>query len=239
MGKNLIQQARGKGGPTYRAPSFRYRGKVTHKTFNQKQTENGTIIDLLDCPGHSAPLAVIQYKDGEKALGIAPEGVCVGQPVQIGEQAEVKTGNVCMLKNIPIGTLIHNIESQPGDGGKFVRGSGVFAKIVTQKKDRIVVMLPSKRQRDFLPNCRAGIGIVAGAGRVEKPFVKAGTRFHAMKAKNKLYPITSGSAMNAVDHPFGNKRTSRKSKAVSVSRNAPPGRKVGMIAARRSGRKKK
>jgi large subunit ribosomal protein L2 len=81
--------------------------------------------------------------------------------------------------------------------------------------------------------------VVAGGGRTEKPFMRAGTRFFKMKAKNKLWPKIGGSAQNAVDHPFGNKRTSRKSKARPMSRNAPPGRKVGMIAARRTGRKKK
>ena len=239
MGKNLIQQARGKGGPTYRAPSFRYRGAVRHKSFNKKGTDNGKIVDLVDCPGHSAPLAVIRYEDGEDVLSVAPEGVCVGQDIQTGEKAPIKTGNVNFLKNIPVGTVVYNIESQPGDGGKFVRSSGMFARIITHKKDRITVILPSKKQKDFLPECRATVGIVAGAGRFEKPFVKAGTRYHAMRAKNKLYPIVSGSAMNAVDHPFGNKRTSRKSKARPTPRNAPPGRKVGMIAARRTGRKKK
>ena len=97
--------------------------------------------------------------------------------------------------------------------------------------------MPSKKQKQFNPRCRATIGVVAGSGRVEKPFLKAGTKFFKMKAKNKLWPKTSGGAMNAVDHPFGNKRTSRKSKARPAPRDAPPGRKVGMIRPRRTGRK--
>src|SRR3989338_4758919 len=129
MGKNLIQQARGKGGPTYRAPSFRYRGGAAHKSFSRiASAENGIIVDLLDCPGDSAPLSVVQFDDGEKVLNIAPEGVSVGQSVQSGFDAEVKIGNVCLLRNIPVGTLIYNIESKPGHGGKFVRSSGTFAR---------------------------------------------------------------------------------------------------------------
>lgn len=239
MGKNLIQQARGKGGPTYRSPSFRFRGVAEHKPFKTNDDVAGTIIDLLDCPGHSAPLVLIKYDDGEDSLTIAPEGISVGQRVKLGNNTPAEPGNTCFLKDLAEGTLINNIESQPGDGGKFVRGSGTFARVVLQKPNAVVVMLPSKKQREFLPFCRAGIGIVAGAGRVEKPFVKAGVKYYAKKAKNKIYPVVAGSAQNAVDHPFGNKRTSRKSKARPTSRNAPPGRKVGMIAARRTGRKKK
>jgi len=134
--------------------------------------------------------------------------------------------------------MIFNIESIPGDGGKFVRSSGTFAKVVSQMKDTVIVQLPSKKRKEFHPKCRASIGVVAGGGRPEKPLLKAGNSFFKMKAKNKLWPKVSGSAMNAVDHPFGNKRTSRKSKAKPISRNAPPGRKVGMVAARRTGRKK-
>ena len=99
--------------------------------------------------------------------------------------------------------------------------------------------LPSKKQKEFHPGCRASIGVVAGAGRKEKPFYKAGRKYHAMKAKNKYYPKTSAQSMNAVDHPFGNKRSSRKSKAKPAPRDAPPGRKVGMIRPRRTGRKKR
>ena len=239
MGKNLIQQARGKGGPTYKAPSFRYRGKAKHKKFHKKGLVNGTVVDLVHCPGHSAPLAAVNYEDGEKALTVAPEGICVGERLQIGDEALLKTGNVSILKNIPEGTPIHNIELCPGDGGKFVRSSGNFARVSAHLKDKVVVILPSKKQKTFLPGCRASIGVVAASRRVEKPFVKAGKRYHKMRARNKLYPIVSGAAMNVVDHPFGNKRSSRKSKARPAPRNAPPGRKVGMIAPKRTGRKKK
>jgi large subunit ribosomal protein L2 len=238
MGKNLIQQARGTGSPTYRAPSFRYKGEAKHHPYT-KETVQGTIIDILHCQGHSAPLAKVQYDDGESVLLLAPEGIKVGDTVTSGAEAEAKAGNTLPLAQIPEGTLIYNIEGVPGDGGKFVRASGTFAKIVTKLKDGIVIQLPSKKSKQFNANCRASIGVVAGGGRLEKPFLKAGQAYFKHWAKNKKYPHIGGSSQNAVDHPFGNKRSLRKSKARPTSRNAPPGRKVGMIAARRTGRKTK
>jgi large subunit ribosomal protein L2 len=238
MGKNLIQQARGKGGPTYRAPSFRYKGEAKHNSLGTELTK-GTVIDFVDCQGHSAPLASVKFDNGETALMIAPEGIKVGDSIESGASAAVSTGNVLPLASLPEGTLIYNIESTPGDGGKFVRSSGTFARIAAKLQDSVIVILPSKKKRTFNAGCRATVGIIAGGGRTDKPFLKAGVRFHKMASKNKKYPVMSGAAQNAVDHPFGNKRSSRKSKARPVSRDAPPGRKVGMIAARRTGRKKK
>ena len=236
MGKNLIQQARGKGGPRYRAPSFRYKGKSEYAKY-EKDTISGEIIDFIHCQGHSAPLVQIEYENGSKVLIQAPEGVRVGERVEMGERVDVKNGNIMPLKNIPEGVSIYNIESSPGDGGKFVRSSGGFAKIITKMQNIIVVEMPSAKRRDFLPDCRATIGVIAGSGRKEKPFLKAGTRYYAMKAKNKLWPQVSGTSMNAVDHPFGASRVSKGGPTQS-SRNAPPGRKVGKIAPKRTGKKR-
>src|SRR3989338_7152859 len=235
MGKRLIQQARGKGSPTYRAPSFRYQGRAAHKSLGTQMIE-GIIVDFITCQGHSAPLAQVQYQDGEDVLMLAPEGLKVGDKVNY--VGEVVIGTSLPLHAIPEGTAIHNIEQQPGDGGKFCRASGTFAKVIGKQQEGIVVQLPSKKQKLFHASCRATIGVIAGGGRTEKPFVKAGKNYHAHRARNKLYPHISGGAQNAVDHPFGNSRSSRKSKARPTSRNAPPGRKVGMIGARRTGRKK-
>jgi large subunit ribosomal protein L2 len=236
MGKNLIQQARGKGGPTYRSPSFRYLGRAAHPALKDS---NGSIVDIVHCQGHTAPLAQVEYEDKTEGYIIAPEGIAVGDNISSSSNAELRPGNILPLLQIPEGTLVHNIEQIAGDGGKFVRASGVFAKVIAKKENLVTVILPSKKTKDFDGSCRASIGVVAGGGRPEKPFLKAGTKWMMMRTTNKLYPIVSGAKQNAVDHPFGNKRSSRKSKSRPVSRNAPPGRKVGMIAARRSGRKKR
>lgn len=237
MGKNLIQQARGKGSPRYRAPSFRYKGKSKYMRYEGK-TLTGKIIDLVHCPGHSAPLAQIEYGNRNMILMQAPEGIRVGDKVEMGNNVGVKTGNIMPLKSIPEGTTIYNIESSPGDGGKFVRASGGSAKIINKMQNRIVVELPSARRRLFLPECRATIGVVAGSGRKEKPFLKAGTRYYAMKARNKLWPQVSGTSMNSVDHPFGGSSSSVKGGPTQASRNAPPGRKVGKIAPKNTGKKR-
>jgi large subunit ribosomal protein L2 len=234
MGKNLIQQKRGKGSPRYRAPSFNYKGAALYGSL---KAINGQVVDIIKCPGHSAPLIDIKYDNGEQVLLQAPEGIRVGTITSNSEGAPVKNGNVLPLKSIPEGTPIYNIENLPGDGGKFVRSSGVFAKIVSKIGNQVVILLPSKKERTFNPECRATIGVIAGQGRTEKPFLKAGSMYHAMRARNKRYPRVKGVAMNAVSHPFGGSSTCSKGKASTVSRDAPPGRKVGKIAAKRTGRK--
>ena len=241
MGKRLITQARGKGSHTYKAPSHRYVGKICYRTYDDSERNGivfGKVVDIVDCPGHFAPLAVIKYDTQEEVLNAAPLNIKVGDVVASGATAPVQAGNVLPLKNIPEGTSIYNLECKPGDGGKFVRTSGTSARVISRLKDKVVVRLPSKNQKTLDEKCRATIGIVAGAGRVEKPFVKAGKKFHAMKAKNKLYPRTSGVAMNATDHPFGSGRGRYPGKPTTAPKNAPPGRKVGLIRARQTGRGK-
>jgi len=236
MGKTLIQQARGKGGPSYRAPSFRYLTKAHHPTIGK--TLNGTVTDFIKSPAHTAPIAEVTFNDGSTCLIIAPEGIKTGDNINTGNGAPTQPGNSLTLKNIPEGTAIYNIESMPGDGGKFCRTSGTTAKVITKTDTHAVVLLPSRKERTFNINCRAHIGIVAGGGRTEKPFLKAGAKHYAKRLKNKRYPMVSGAAQNAVDHPFGNKRTSRKAKQRPAPRYACAGRKVGKLHPRRTGRKK-
>jgi len=235
MGKNLIQQRRGRGTSTFRSPFHKFKGRAEHK--KQSQEVNGKIIELIDCPGHSAPLARVLYADGENCLTIAPEGVAIGDEVTVG--GEMKPGNIFSLKDIPEGALIYNIELKPGDGGKFVRSSGVFARIVAKTPSGVTIKLPSKKEKIFFPECRACIGVVAGGGRLEKNFLKAGKKYYQMKAKNKFWPKVSGTSMNAVAHPFGGKGSHTKGRPTQSSRDAPPGRKVGKIAPRRTGRRKR
>ena len=233
MGKNLIQQRRGRGSPTYRAPSFRYEGRVKHPALETV----GTVIDLVHSAGHYAPLMQLSLLTGERGLALAPEGIRVGDEIAIGAGVPIKEGNVLPLKDIPEGTLIHNLELRPGDGGKLIRTSGGFGKVVAKSETTVKVLLPSKKEKEFLLACRAAIGIVAGTGRPEKPFLKAGNRWKKMRARNKLYPHVCGISMNAVDHPFGGKCSHIKGRPTQSPRSAPPGRKVGKIAPRRTGRK--
>ena len=239
MGKSLIQQKRGKGGPRYRAPSFRYGGRAAFVSFKKDQPITANVADILHSSGHSAPLLELKYSNGETGLLQAPEGIKVGDKIEVGENVEIKTGNILPLKNIPEGISIFNIESNPGDGGKFVRTSGAFARIITKTDNSIIVELPSSKRRTFLPECKAVIGMVAGSGRTEKPFLKAGNKFYAMTAKNKLWPKVSGTSMNSLSHPFGGRSSHAKGIPTQSARNSPPGRKVGKIAPKRTGRHKR
>lgn len=232
MGKPIIAQKRGKGSPTYTANSHRYAGKAKHAPNGE-----GIVVDLINSVGHSAPLALVEHENGLLYLNIAGEGCMVGETVEIGEEAELAVGNTLTLKDLPEGTPIFNIEGQPGDGGKFCRGSGTTARVMSKSAKSVTVVLPSKKQRTFNANCRATIGVAAGGGRVEKPLLKAGNAYHKNKARNKLWPKVSPNSMSAYDHPYGNTRSLRKSKSTPAPRDAPPGRKVGAIRPRRTGRK--
>ncbi len=233
MGKRLIQQRRGRGTHTYKSPSHRFKGAVAVPALET----SGIVTDIVHCAGHSAPLMEVSYLTGEKGISIAPEGIKVGDDITLGADAGIKQGNVLPLGNIPEGTLIYNIELRPGDGGKLVRASGSFARVVSKTEEEVRVKLPSRKEKLFSTACRAAIGIAAGAGRPEKPFLKAGNKYKRMRARNKLYPHVCGISMNAVDHPFGGKCSHIKGRPTLSPRSAPPGRKVGKIAPRRTGRK--
>jgi large subunit ribosomal protein L2 len=134
--------------------------------------------------------------------------------------------------------MICNIELKPGDGGKIAKSSGAYATVVAHTDQGTIVKLPSGKTKYINDYCRATIGIVSGSGRTEKPFLKAGAKFHLMRAKGHKYPRTRGRAMIAAVHPFGSSKRSAR-KVTTVSHGAPPGRKVGLIAARGAGKKKK
>jgi len=237
MGKNLIQQRKGKGSSVFRSPGWRYKAEVKYSSNSQNTV--GTIIDLVKCPAHTAPLAKIRYENGEIVYMIASEGIKVGDVINTNIASPIANGNVSQLSSIPEGTLVFNIESQPGDGGKFVRAAGTFARIVGKYNDKVLIQLPSKKIKEFHATCRATIGVVAGHGRLEKPILKAGNAYHAAKARNKYYPRVGAIAMNALCHPFGGSRSSKKNKTSIVPRFAPPGRKVGLLRPTRVGRTKR
>ncbi|MEW5937869.1 MAG: 50S ribosomal protein L2 [Candidatus Thermoplasmatota archaeon] len=225
MGKRIIARRRGRGGSTYRSPSHRHPGEARYPRIPEGK---GKVTDLVHAPGRSAPLMRIDYGVG-KALMIAPEGLSVGQEVVLGRYAPIEMGNTLPIGLIPEGTIVHNIESVPGDGGKLVRAAGAGAAIVSHGR-MVVIQLPSGKFRRTNPSCRATIGIVAGSGRREKPFTKAGKKYHAHRSKAKRYFQVKGIAMNPVNHPHGGGGHPHVGKPSTVSANAPPGRKVGRLS---------
>ncbi|WP_440764637.1 50S ribosomal protein L2 [Natronorubrum sp. DTA7] len=236
MGRRIQGQRRGRGGPTFRAPSHRYKAKLDHKKQEDDDLVRGTVVDIEHDPARSAPIAAVEFDDGDQRLILAPEGIAVGEEIQVGVSAEIKPGNTLPLAEIPEGIPVCNVEANQGDGGRFARASGVNADLVTHDRNAAVVQLPSGEVKRLDPQCRATVGVVAGGGRTEKPFVKAGNKYHKMKARGTKYPRVRGVAMNAVDHPFGGGGRQHPGKPKSVSRDAPPGRKVGDISSRRTGR---
>ncbi|RZN44188.1 MAG: 50S ribosomal protein L2 [Methanophagales archaeon ANME-1-THS] len=246
MGKRIIAQRRGRGSSTFRAPSHRYKGNLEHVRVNKNETVSGRVVEILHDPARSAPIARITMertdngqKHEEERFIIIPEGIGEGDSVSYGEAAAIKTGNTVPLRNIPEGITICNIEARPNDGGKFVRSSGGSATVLAHEQGtgQTLVVLPSGQKKWLSSDCFATIGVVAGGGRTEKPFVKAGKKYHKMKAHSGKYPKVRGVAMNPVDHPHGGGSHQHVGKPKTPGRGAPPGRKVGSIAARRTGRK--
>jgi len=233
MGKSLTQQKRGKGSPTYKANSFNYAAQVT-----QILQDRALVVDIINSIGHSAPLLKVKYKNNQESLMVAPEGVKIGDYLEKGKDVEVRNGNTLPLSKVPEGVFVFNIEVVPGDGGKLVRTSGTTARIVSKIRNKVILKLPSGKQKGFDPKCMATVGVVAGSGRTEKPYLKAGNRMKSMYARGKYWPQVSGASMNAVDHPFGGSRSSRKGRPTIAPKNAPPGRKVGMIRPKKTGRNK-
>ncbi len=232
MGKRIITQARGHGSFSYRVKRKAFRHKLQYP---RELKGEGIVVKLLNSAGHSAPLAKVKYDKGTFFIP-ACKGMFEGQKIYF--EKEIKEGNILRLKNIPVKQQIYCIESRPGDGGKFIKTSGSSAVVNRIAGEEVMILMPSKKEKKFNQNCRAIIGIVAGAGRIDKPIIKAGKSHYIKKSRNKLWPRTSAVKMNAIDHPFGSGR-GKNPKSKIAKRNAPAGRKVGLLRPRRTGRKKR
>jgi len=237
MGKRIRVQRRGRGGPTFQASTQKRIAPAKYPPTNNKQLE-ATIETITHEPGRGTPLAKIKLQNNQNYHFIVPEGAYQGQKIQIGSQAPIEIGNILPLGNIPEGTMIFGIELSPGDGGKIARSSGTYATLVAHTPQGTMIKFPSGKTKYINDSCRATIGIVSAAGRHEKPFLKAGEKHHIKKAKGHKYPRTRGRAMVAAAHPHGSSKKGGR-KVTTVARGAPPGKKVGLIAARGAGKKQK
>jgi large subunit ribosomal protein L2 len=149
-------------------------------------------------PNRSARIALVVYKDGEKRYIIAPQGLQVGQTIVAGENVAPEVGNALPLKNIPLGTIVHNIELKPGKGGVMARSAGTYAQLVAKEDKYVTLKLPSGEMRMVLGNCMATVGAVSNPDHMNVTIGKAGrSRWLGRR------PRTRGVAMNPIDHPMG------------------------------------
>jgi large subunit ribosomal protein L8e len=203
----------------------------------------GVVKDIIHDSGRGAPLARVVFRHTYryrhvKELFVAAEGMYTGQFIYCGKKAQLTVGNVLPISSMPEGTIVCNVEGKPGDRGSLARTSGNYATVISHNADDGTsrVRLPSGSKKTVQSSVRAMVGVVAGGGRVDKPLLKAGNAFYKYKAKRNQWPVVRGVAMNPVEHPFGGGNHQHIGKASTVRRDAPHGRKVGLIAARRTGR---
>jgi large subunit ribosomal protein L2 len=149
-------------------------------------------------PNRSARIALLHYKDGEKRYILAPLGLVVGDVVESGEKADIKAGNCLPIASIPLGSVIHNIELRPGQGGKLVRSAGGAAQLMAKEGEYAQVRMPSGEVRKIMMKCRATIGQLGNVDHENEVVGKAGRQRHRGKR-----PSVRGIAMNPVDHPHG------------------------------------
>ena len=161
-------------------------------------TEVATVIGIEYDPNRTAYIALLQYEDGTKKYIIAPVGLTDGDKVYSGEHADIKPGNTLPIANIPVGTLIYNIELYPGKGGQLVRSAGTFAQLMAKENDMAQVRLPSGEVRLIRLDCKATIGQVSNIDHENVKIGKAGKTRH-----RGIRPTVRGSVMNPCDHPHG------------------------------------
>ena len=222
---------------------MQFRAAVTGKlkpakypSFDLDESRQGEIIDLVHETGRDAPLSKVRFEDGSISFIPAILGTKVGSKIDFGLESEIKDGNVISIQNIPDGTIVCNIEKHFGDGGAIVKSAGTDATIFSHGDEGVTVKLPSGKFAILNPKNRAMIGTLAGGGATERHFMSAGNKWRSFKAKGKKYPIVRGVAQAAYVHPHGGGRHQHVGQSSTVSRDAPPGAKVGSIAARKTGR---
>lgn len=245
MGKVIRAQRKGKSSifhshNTHRKGAAKLR---KHDFAERHGYVKGVVKAIIHDPGRGAPLARVQFKDAYRfqkndELMVASEGIYTGQFIYCGKKANLAVGNVLPLAMVPEGTVVNSVEAKVGDRGVMARASGDYAVVISHDADKGTtrVRLPSGSKKTVPSACRAAIGLVAGGGRTDKPMLKAGRAFHKYKAKRNCWPIVRGVAMNPVEHPHGGGNHQHIGKPATVSRLLSPGQKVGLIAARRTGR---
>jgi large subunit ribosomal protein L2 len=203
--KSLVEVRKKHSGRNFNGHiTVRHKGGGTRKMYRiidfkrMKDAIPGKVATLEYDPNRSARIALINYRDGEKRYILAPAGLKVGDTIESGPNADIKNGNCLPLKNIPVGTVIHNIELRPGQGGKLVRSAGGAAQLMAKETEYAQVRMPSGEVRQILVVCRATIGQLGNLEHENEIVGKAGRQRH-----RGVRPTVRGIAMNPVDHPHG------------------------------------
>ena len=203
--RSLLQPLKKNAGRnSYGRITVRHRGggnRRKYRVIDFKRNKDGmpaTVIGVEYDPNRTANIALIQYEDGTKSYILAPLGLTDGDVVVSGEGADIKPGNALFIKDIPVGTMIHNVELYPGKGGQLVRSAGVAAQLMAKEGDYAQVRLPSGEVRMVRLNCKATIGVVGNQQHENISIGKAGRKRHM-----GWRPTVRGVVMNPNDHPHG------------------------------------
>lgn len=203
--KSLVEPLKKKGGRnSYGRITVRHQGggaKQKYRVIDFKRDKEGIkakVVSIEYDPNRTANIALLHYLDGEKRYIIAPVGLNVGDMVESGESADIKSGNALPLANMPVGTLIHNIELKPGKGGQLVRAAGNAAQLMAKEGGYAQVRLPSGEVRMVRLGCKATVGQVSNLEHENISIGKAGR-----KRWMGVRPTVRGVVMNPVDHPHG------------------------------------
>lgn len=245
MGRVIRAQRKGAGG-IFKSRNRTRKGPAKLRALDYSERHGyikGVVKEIIHDPGRGAPLAKVQFRNCYKfkkdsELFIAAEGMYTGQFVYCGKKATLQIGNILPIGQMPEGTMVCNLEEKTGDRGSLARTSGNYAIIVAHNPDtgKTRIKLPSGSKK-LVPSANRGmVGIVAGGGRIDKPLLKAGRAYHKYKVKRNSWPKVRGVCMNPVEHPHGGGNHQHIGMASTVNRYKSHGRKVGLIAARRTGR---
>ena len=200
----LAKKKKNAGRNSYGRITVRHQGGGNRQKYRiidfkrNKDNMQATVLGIEYDPNRSSNIALIQYEDGEKAYILVPQGLTNGDKVISGENVDIKPGNSMPISSIPVGTLIHNIELNPKQGGKLVKAAGQSAQLMAKEGKYAHVRLPSGEMRLILSTCRATIGVLGNSDHENVNIGKAGRKRHM-----GIRPTVRGSVMNPVDHPHG------------------------------------
>ena len=236
MGKRPLVRRRGRGGMQFRASVTGKISAARYPRYPLSEQHEGHVTDLIHERGRDAPLAKVRFDDDSVHFVPAVLSTRVGDSIHFGLKSKIEAGNVISVQNIPDGTVVCNVERHFCDGGTIVKSAGGSATIFSHGEDGVTLKLPSGKFITLNPKNRAMIGSLSGGGASERPLMSAGGKWRKFRARGRKYPIVRGVAQAAYVHPHGGGRHQHVGQSSTVSRDAPPGAKVGSIAARKTGR---